>query len=126
MCCHFLLCSTVVFLVEPLRGDEKLSKKHCDTNNILIALQLILNRKIAMDLSLDAKEEKERKNYKGTISNTYVNSGFVFYFKACTIPTKLCLGLSLKLNPISGVVSLLNRIILSTIHMTIFLPHTRS
>jgi hypothetical protein len=71
-CCHFLLCSTVVFLVHPLRGDEKLSKKYCDTNNILIDLQLILNRKIAKDLSLEAEEDKERKNYKGTINITYV------------------------------------------------------
>jgi len=58
MCCHFLLCSTVAFLVEPLRGDEKMSKKYCDIKNILIALQLILNPKIAKDLSLEAKEEK--------------------------------------------------------------------
>lgn len=71
MCCHFLLCSIVVFVVEPLRGDEELSKKYCDTNKILIALQLILNWKIAKDLSLETKEQKERKNYKGTINNTY-------------------------------------------------------
>jgi hypothetical protein len=58
MCCHFLLCSTVAFLVELLRGDEKMSKKYCDTKNILMALQLILNRKIAMNLRLEAKEEK--------------------------------------------------------------------
>jgi hypothetical protein len=54
------------------------------------------------------------------------SSGYVFYFKACTIPTKLCLGLSPKFSPISGVVSLLNRTIFSTAHMTIFLPHTKS
>jgi len=64
--------SLFLFLVEPLRGDEKLSKKYCDTNNILIALQLILDRKIANGLRIEVKEEKERKNYKGTINNTYV------------------------------------------------------
>lgn len=66
--------------VEPLRGDEKLSEKYCDTNNIVIALQLILNPKITMDLSIEAIEVKQRKNYKDTINNTYVKQWINFLF----------------------------------------------
>jgi hypothetical protein len=113
-------------LVDHLREDKKLSKKYCYTNNILIDMLLILNRKITKELSLEAKEEKELKNYKVLLISRISSSGYVFDFKACTIPTKLCLGLSLEFNPISGVVSLLNLKIVSTAHMAIFLPHTRS
>jgi len=103
-----------------------MSKKYCDTNNILTALQLILNRKIAKGLRLEAKKKKNWRSTKLLLIKPMSSSGYVYYFKACTILTKLCLGLSLKFKPISGVVSFLNRIIFSTTHMIIFLPHTRN